>query len=197
MSQPVVFLDKDGTLIENVPYNVDPEQIRWAPGAEEGIQLLHDAGYHLIVITNQSGVARAYFQEEELEGVEACLRKMMARVNVPLLDFYYCPHHPEGVLPRYATVCSCRKPEPGMLDQATCDHDIDLARSWLVGDILDDIEAGRRMGCRTVMVDSGGETEWILSRGRLPHHVASDLSEAARIIAALTEVPSVALGGYL
>src|SRR3954470_4144135 len=105
-----VFLDKDGTLIEDVPYNVDPERIRLAPGAEQGLRLLHAAGYGLVVISNQSGGARGFFEEEALLAVEQRLRDLLAGAGVPLLGFYYCPHHPEGVVPNLAVACGCRKP---------------------------------------------------------------------------------------
>src|SRR5438093_11179442 len=110
---PAVFLDKDGTLIEDVPYNVDPGQITLAPGAAEGAALLAEAGYALVVVSNQSGVARGLFKEDALIAVERRLRELLAVLDVPLAGFFYCPHHPQGKVPRYATVCSCRKPAPG------------------------------------------------------------------------------------
>lgn len=174
-----VFLDKDGTLIENVPYNVDPALIRLAPGAEEGLTRLHRAGFDLFVISNQSGVARGYFPESALAGVEARLRELLAAVGVPLASFAYCPHHPEGSVEGFAMACDCRKPAPGMLLRTAGDHDIDLARSWMIGDILDDIQAGRAAGCRTILIDNGNETEWRLSPDREPHHRAPDLAAAA------------------
>jgi D-glycero-D-manno-heptose 1,7-bisphosphate phosphatase len=177
-----VFLDKDGTLIEDVPYNVDPERIRLAPGAAEGLRLLHAEGYRLVVISNQSGVARGLFPEEALAAVEQRLRRLLGELGVPLAAFYYCPHHPEGVVPGLAIACACRKPEPGLILRAAGDLGIDPARSWFVGDILDDVEAGRRAGCTTVLIDNGNETEWVLSPLRSPHFKAADLDEAARII---------------
>src|SRR5205085_6378312 len=101
---------------------------------------------------------------------------------VPLARCYHCPHHPDGTVERYARACACRKPQPGLLLRAARDHDLDLARSWLVGDILDDVEAGRRAGCRTVLLDNGHETEWVLTPERLPHHIACDLAQAADLI---------------
>jgi D,D-heptose 1,7-bisphosphate phosphatase len=180
-----VFLDKDGTLIDDVPYNVDPRLIRLAQGAAEGLPALHAAGYRLIVVSNQSGVARGYFAETALGAVEERLRHLLAEVGVPLDGFYYCPHHPEGTEPDYSRACDCRKPEPGLILRAARDHGIDLTQSWLIGDILDDVEAGRRAGCETILIDDGHETEWSLSPQRLPHHVAADLAAAARIVSAL------------
>ena len=179
---PAVFLDKDGTLIEDLPYNVVPDLIRLTPGAAEGSVQLHAAGYRLLVISNQSGVARGLFREEALAAVEEKLRSLLSEVGVPLAGFYYCPHHPEGVVPGYSIECSCRKPAPGMIFRAAEDQAIDLERSWFVGDILDDVEAGRLAGCRTVLIDNGNETEWFMTPARWPHHRAADLSEAAGLI---------------
>lgn len=182
MGVRAVFLDKDGTLVEDVPYNVDPAHIRLLPGADQGLPALHAAGYRLFIISNQSGVARGYFAEESLVRVERRLRELLAGVGVPLSGFYYCPHHPEGVQPAYARLCSCRKPEPGLLFRAASAHGLDLHESWFVGDILDDIEAGRRAGCKTILLDNGHETEWIFSPLRQPHCTVANLHEAAQSI---------------
>ena len=184
-----VFLDKDGTLIEDVPYNVDPARIRLMPGAAEGLRLLGGAGYRLVVVSNQSGVARGLFPEGALAAVERRLRELLAEAGVALAGFYYCPHYPHGTVPAYAVACDCRKPGPGMIVRAAREHGIALARSWLVGDILDDVEAGRRAGCRTILVDNGHETEWVLTPGREPHYKVADLREAARIIVAAAPLP--------
>ena len=176
------FLDKDGTLIEDVPYNVNPALIRLTQGAAAGLARLHAAGYALIVISNQSGVALGRFTEGALAAVERRLRELLAEAGVPLAGFYYCPHHPGGVVPGYSMACTCRKPAPGLLHRAAEEHGIDLARSWFLGDILDDVEAGRRAGCRTVLIDNGNETEWVRSPLRWPDVIAADLDEAARRI---------------
>lgn len=178
----VVFLDKDGTLIENVPYNVDPSRIRLAPGAEQALPQLARAGFRFAVISNQPGVALGRFSEQALAGVDARLRELLAAIGVELSGFYYCPHHPAGVVPEYAVTCDCRKPAPGLVLRAACDLGANLQRSWLVGDILDDIEAGNRAGCGTVLLDNGNETEWVLGPARYPGHIARTLLEAARII---------------
>ena len=187
-----VFLDKDGTLVEDLPYNVDPKKVRLTPGSVEGLKALHANGYRLIVVSNQSGVARGLFPESALAAVEHSVRRRLAAFGVPLAGFYYCPHHPEGSVARYAVACRCRKPAPGMLRRAAAHLGLDLAESWMVGDILDDIEAGRRAGCRTVLIDNGNETEWRMGPRRRPHHVAADLTEAARLILAATPA---AIGG--
>jgi histidinol-phosphate phosphatase family protein len=187
-----VFLDKDGTLIENVPYNVAPDLIRLSPGAAEGLALLHERGYRLFVVSNQSGVAHGYFSEWAVIAAANHLRDILGALGIPLAGFWYCPHHPEGSVTRYARACDCRKPAPGMIVRAARAHGIDPALSWLVGDILDDVEAGRRAGCRAILLDNGNETEWVLSHGRQPHHRAANLAEAARIIAAEDRCTAVA-----
>jgi D-glycero-D-manno-heptose 1,7-bisphosphate phosphatase len=180
--RPAIFLDKDGTLLDNVPYNVDPDRMHLASGAAEALLTFHRAGYTLIVVSNQSGVARGYFDEQALRSVDQRLRELLAGVGVPLAGFYYCPHHPLGSNPRYAVNCDCRKPAPGMILRAAADHGIALDHSWLIGDILDDIEAGRRAGCQTVLLANGNETEWRLSPLRCPKYLAEGLDAARRII---------------
>lgn len=191
MTIKAVFLDKDGTLIEDVPYNVDPERIQLTQGAVEGLKLLDAAGYQLIVITNQSGVARGYFPESALVAVEERSRQLLAEVGVSLAGFYYCPHHPDGVVSELAITCSCRKPEPGMLLYAADKHGIDIQESWFIGDILNDVEAGRRAGCRTILIDNGNETEWQLSPERSPHYVVTDLTQAAQVITSVDIKPLI------
>lgn len=186
MARPAVFLDKDGTLVDDVPFNVDPRQIRLARDAMPGLCLLARAGYELIVISNQAGVARGHFTEAELAGVEQQLRAMLAGIGVHLAGFYYCPHDPQGHVPSYAVPCTCRKPAPGLLLKAAAVHDIDLSRSWFIGDILDDVEAGNRAGCRTVLI-YGNETEWRWSSQRRPQAIVDGLGEAAHAV--LTGAP--------
>jgi D-glycero-D-manno-heptose 1,7-bisphosphate phosphatase len=191
-----IFLDKDGTLIEDVPYNVDPHQMRLLPGVAKGLQAFNAAGYKLIVVSNQSGVARGYFPETALRGVERRLRELLlpeGEAGVALTGFYTCSHHPEAVLSQYRCDCTCRKPAPGLLLQAAAEHGIDLASSWMIGDILDDIEAGRRAGCRTVLIDNGNETVWRLTEMRRPHLRVMDMAEAACLIGG--RVDACYLGG--
>jgi D-glycero-D-manno-heptose 1,7-bisphosphate phosphatase len=195
MNNAAIFLDKDGTLIDDVPYNVDPGRIRLAPGAATGLPRLHGAGYRLFVVSNQSGVAFGRFGEAALAGVEARLRALLGAIGVPLGGFSYCPHHPEGTVAVYARACGCRKPSPGMIEAAARTHGIDPVRSWLIGDILDDIEAGRRAGCRTVLIDNGNETEWRCGPFRKPDVIARDLAEAARCILGAGARPLTALSG--
>lgn len=177
-----VFLDKDGTLIEDVPYNVDPDKIRLAACAPEGLRQLHAAGYLLVIVSNQSGVARGLFPERALRGVETRLRELLEQQGVPLDGFYYCPHHPEGIVPAYKIECECRKPRPGLILKAAEELGIDLTRSWFIGDILNDVEAGHRAGCRTILIDNGNETEWVMNDERRPDAVVTELSAAAGVV---------------
>jgi D-glycero-D-manno-heptose 1,7-bisphosphate phosphatase len=177
-----VFLDKDGTLIEAVPYNVDPSRIRLVECAAVGLHRLREAGYLLVVVSNQSGVARGLFPERALRGVEARLRELLEMHGVWLDGFYYCPHHPAGIIPEYAVECECRKPAPGMILRAAKEMNIDLAKSWFVGDMLNDVQAGRRAGCRTILINNGNETEWEFSPERVPNVEVAELSAAADVI---------------
>jgi D-glycero-D-manno-heptose 1,7-bisphosphate phosphatase len=184
MAVAAVFLDKDGTLVENVPYNVDPAQVALTSGAVEGLRRLHEAGYLLVVVTNQSGVARGYHGTSEVLAMGGYLADLLAYEGVPLAGFYFCPHLPDGIVPQFARACECRKPAPGLLLRAAEELDVDLTHSWMVGDILHDIEAGHRAGTRTVLLDNGHETEWEWSALRQPDAAAPDLSAAASIILA-------------
>ena len=177
-----VFIDKDGTLIEDVPYNVDPQQMRFAPGACEALAELACCPFTLIVISNQSGVALGRFEIGALSAVEAKLHEMFASCGATLDGVYWCPHHPAGHVAGYSQACDCRKPAPGMLLRAAHEHDIDLHASWFVGDILDDVEAGNLAGCKTILLDNGHETVWRRSQSRMPTAYARDLHRAALMI---------------
>jgi histidinol-phosphate phosphatase family protein len=175
-----VFLDKDGTLVEDIPYNVDPSRLRFTPHAVEGLHLLQAHGYLLIVATNQPGIALGHFDRAALARLQAGLTRMLADEGITLHGFHACPHagSPDPKRPN----CLCRKPAPGLLRQGAQAHGADLGRSWMVGDILNDVEAGRRAGCRTVLLDVGNETEWLMSPLREPHYRCPNLLEAARAI---------------
>ncbi len=178
-----IFLDKDGTLITNVPYNVNPDLIALSEKAVEGLRLFRQLGYKLFVVTNQAGIAKGLFSEAALRPVQARLAELFSRHQATMDGFYYCPHHPHGIVPRYAIDCDCRKPMAGMLLRAAREHGIDLSRSWMIGDILHDVEAGNRAGCKTALIDNGNETEWELSNLRTPDLTVPDLHAAALAIA--------------
>ncbi|MDD5462961.1 MAG: HAD family hydrolase [Methylococcales bacterium] len=170
-----VFIDKDGTLIHDVPFNISPHQVRLMEGAGETLQRLKKAGYQLLVISNQSGVARGLFNEADLLPVNRQIQILLAPYAVNIDAFYYCPHGPDDG-------CGCRKPKPGMILRAARNHAIELSISWMIGDILHDVEAGNRAGCHTILFNNGNETEWLQGDFRRPGYVVNHLSAAADII---------------
>jgi histidinol-phosphate phosphatase family protein len=177
---PVVFLDKDGTLIEDLPYNVDPKRIRLAPGARDAISLWALHGWRIVVVTNQSGVARGYFGIADLDAVSDHLSRTIEGLGGHWAGFYACPHLPDGIN-EYAVECDCRKPAPGLIRRATSDLGVDPRDAWFIGDTWMDMAAGRAAGCRTILVGP----EWRLAASypaaAQPTHAVPDLLPAARI----------------
>jgi D-glycero-D-manno-heptose 1,7-bisphosphate phosphatase len=171
--RPAVFLDRDGTLIEDVGYLSKPEQIRLLPGVPEALRKLREAGFLLIVTTNQSAIARGWLTEGKLHAVHESLNSRLRRVGAQLDAFYYCPHLPDGQIEQYAQRCDCRKPGDGMLRRAAREWRISLADSYAVGDSRRDVEAGRRAGCFAVLLDREAVAADACAR---------DLAEAADII---------------
>jgi D-inositol-3-phosphate glycosyltransferase len=171
--RPAIFLDKDGTLVEDVPYNVDPALLRFTPNAVEALRMWRDAGFRLVVVTNQSGLSRGCFDLAGLKRLHAALAARLAEAGVPIDGFFACPHLCEAR-------CACRKPRAGLLLEAARVLGIDLGRSWMVGDILNDVEAGHQAGCRSILLDVGHETQWLPGPGREPERRCTDLLEAAR-----------------
>lgn len=193
MSGRAIFLDRDGTLVEARHYPSRPEQLVLCAGIGPELAALQAAGFRLTVITNQSGIAHGYFTEADLAAMHLHLRRQLVRLGVWLDAIYACPHHPDGTVAPFNTACDCRKPAPGMLLRGADELDVDLTWSWVVGDILDDIEAGHRAGCRAVLVDHG--TESIpATPARTPTAIARDTRHALRVIRALEGLgPPVAL----
>ncbi len=177
-----IFLDKDGTLIPDIPYNVDPGKIILQENTSEGLRQLQKEGYLIVIISNQSGVARGLFPEEALAGVKLRVEALLRMEGVRLDGFYYCPHHPGGTVDGFSVDCACRKPKPGMIVKAADDLGIDLHQSWMIGDILHDIEAGKTAGCRTILINNGNETEWEMSERRIPDYMVKTINEAAKLI---------------
>jgi D,D-heptose 1,7-bisphosphate phosphatase len=182
MKLKAVFLDKDGTIIPDIPYNVDPNKITLSEAVIEGLQMLQSNGYLLVIVSNQAGIAHGYFNMEQLHALQNALSRMCAKMGIYLDGFYYCPHHPEGAVDSFAKECDCRKPEPGMLLLAAEQMNIDLSSSWMIGDILNDVEAGHRAGCRSILVNNGNETEWEAGPMRTPEYTASNFADAAQHI---------------
>lgn len=169
-----VFLDRDGTLIEDVGYLDTAAQIEILPGVPEALRRLREAGFLLIVVTNQSAVARGWLTERRLESIHQSLNAALGREGVAPDAYYYCPHLPDGEVDEYARACACRKPAPGLLMRAAKEWGIALERSYAVGDSERDVEAGRRVGCCTILV---GDEAASCACAR-----AKDLPEAAELI---------------
>jgi D-glycero-D-manno-heptose 1,7-bisphosphate phosphatase len=172
-----VFVDRDGVLIRDVTHLTSPSQIEILPGVPESLRRLRGAGWAVVVVTNQSVVARGMVTEEGLREIHATLESLLRPRGAPLDAIYYCPHHPDGAVAAYRAVCDCRKPREGLLLRAAADLGLDLAASVMVGDAASDIEAGRRAGCRTVLLRAAGETGGSDASGA--DHVAADLAAAA------------------
>jgi D-glycero-D-manno-heptose 1,7-bisphosphate phosphatase len=167
-------------------YPSRPEQLRLYDGLGPELHMLQEMGMHLVMITNQSGLARGYFTESELARMHEYLQGMLAQWDVYLDGIYYCPHHVDGIIPELSRRCDCRKPQPGMLLRAAADLGLDLACSWFIGDILDDVEAGKRAGCRTILVDLGTEP-LPTSAIRHPDYVARNTLHALRMVRAFVQ----------
>lgn len=150
-----VFLDRDGTVNEEVGYLSDLAQLKLLPGAAQAIVKLNAAGCKVVLVTNQSGVARGYFPESFVHETHELLTNMLAEQGARLDGIYYCPHHPRAGNSHYTVACDCRKPGTGLLDQAARDLAIDLQRSFVVGDKWSDVELGQRAGARSILVRSG------------------------------------------
>ena len=183
---PAVFIDRDGTLTEEVGYVNHPKRLRLLPRSAEAIRRLNRSGVKAVMVTNQSGVARGYFTEEVLQAVNEALVSQLKAEGAYLDGLYVCVHHPTVGEPPYRTVCDCRKPEPGLLTRAAADLGLDLSRSWTVGDKISDVLAGRRAGTGSILVLTGyGLGEWEFRRARWPtepDHVAEDLLAAVEWI---------------
>jgi D,D-heptose 1,7-bisphosphate phosphatase len=153
--QAAVFLDRDGTINEEVGYLDRLEKLRLVPGAAEAIRLINRSGMKAVVVTNQSGVARGFFTEAFVDEVHSHLREMLQEEGASLDGFYFCPHHPTEGRGRYLRSCNCRKPSPGLLLRAIEELSLEPERSYMVGDTLKDIEAASRIGARGILVRTG------------------------------------------
>jgi D-glycero-D-manno-heptose 1,7-bisphosphate phosphatase len=183
MRNRALFLDRDGTLVYPRHYPSRPEELIIYEGVPAAVRRIQGAGFLLVLITNQAGLARGLFSSDDLGRMHRHLADELEREGVRLDGVYHCPHHPEGVVAELAVRCDCRKPAPGMLLRAAEELEIDLGRSWFLGDILDDVEAGNRAGCRTVLVDLGTERP-PASEERTPDFVAGSTLHALGIVAA-------------
>jgi D-glycero-D-manno-heptose 1,7-bisphosphate phosphatase len=152
--RPAAFLDRDGVLNVDHGYAHKPDQLEWIAGAPDAVRLLNEAGYYVFVITNQSGIARGYYEETAVHQFHGHMQAALQAQGAHIDAFYYCPHHPDGVIKKLAVKCRCRKPEPGMLEQAARDWPIDINRSFLIGDKDDDLAAARAFHIRGIKFDA-------------------------------------------
>ena len=182
MANVAVFLDRDDTIIEDPGYISDPAQIKLLSGVVESLRRLQKMGYKLIVVTNQSAVARGIVSEEVLEQIHERLQNLLIRRRIHLDGIYYCPYHPEGVIAKYRRESEFRKPGSGMLLQAAEDMDIDLEQSWMVGNSYSDITAGAGAGCRTILISSSAKLPGRSRGDARPDKTAANIKEAVNII---------------
>ena len=195
MKKAAVFLDRDGTINEQMGYINHPSRFRIIPGAAEAIRLLNDLGYLAIIVSNQGGVARGYYPLSLVHNIHLLLKQeLKERAGAKVDAVFFCPHHPQGVVPEFSVDCPCRKPKTGLIDQACRTLDIDLPRSFMVGDMCSDMELANRAGIKGIMVKTGyglGEIDHVLP-GRLarPIHVANNLLDAVQWIAHGEDAPS-------
>ena len=184
----VIFLDRDGALNEEVHYLHKKEDLRLIEGAADALCRFRKSGYRLVVVTNQAGVARGYYQEEDVKLLHEYMNEILRPLGAEIDCFFYCPHHPEHGIGAYKKNCSCRKPDIGMFEQAEQYFQVDKAHSWMIGDKLIDVEAGKRFGVRTVLVGTGygAKVHQELTgqeRRKLPYDVyAKTLADAASAI---------------
>jgi len=187
MKKTAVFVDRDGTINEQMGYINHISRFKILPGVPEAIRQLNDLGFLVIVVTNQSGVARGYYPLDLVHEIHAVLQKLLKEeADATVDDILFCPHYPQGVLPEFSIDCECRKPGTGLIDQACKAFDIDLSRSFMVGDMCADMELADRAGIKGIMVKTGyglGEIEYVLSgRQAKPIHIARDLLDAVQWI---------------
>lgn len=185
--EKVVFLDRDGTINEEVHYLHRPEEMRILPGAAQAIRMLGQAGFKLIVVTNQAGVARGYYSCADVDALHRYLNEQLAMTGGHIDAFYYCPHHPDFGIGKYRIVCHCRKPDTGMFEMAERDFQVDKAGSYMIGDKELDIQAGHNYGVESILVGTGygaGLHEECMRGDRPPFYdyYANDLAAAAHYI---------------
>ncbi len=194
MSDKAVFLDRDDTLIEDPGYISDPDQVKLLDGVPEALIQLKSLGYKLIVVSNQSGIARGILTEKKLEEIHDRLKQLLAGKNAFLDKIYYCPYHPDGIVQKYRKESNCRKPNPGMLLRAYAEMKIDLEQSWCIGNSMRDIEAGAKAGCKTILVDAPNRVKSKDSLGTkssiTPDFKAVNMKEAVNIIKKYLRTPT-------
>lgn len=197
------FLDRDGVLNELVYFEeagiIDSpfheRHVRLLPGVCEGIRMLHDLGYQVVVASNQPGVAKGHMSRAGLDRVTRRLETLLAEGDAHLDAVYYCLHHPQGRVPEWTRECDCRKPKPGLILRAAAERGIDLSQSIFIGDSVTDVQAGLAAGCRTILVGRVrcDLCQHLEEQGVQPHRIASSLREAAQLLLAKEGIPDEAL----
>lgn len=180
---PAVFLDRDGTICEEVGYMASVEQMKLIPRSAEGVRLLNRGGFKVVVITNQAGVARGFFPESVLENLHGEMERQLEEAGARVDGIYYCPHHPTEGVPPYLRECDCRKPATGLLRRAAAELNLDLSSSYMIGDHFSDVECGQRVGGETVLVLTGHGRETLARKDswiKPPSYIAADLYEAVQ-----------------
>jgi D-glycero-D-manno-heptose 1,7-bisphosphate phosphatase len=186
MKKPAVFIDRDGTINEQMGYVNHVSRFRILPGVPQAIRMLNRQGFLVFVVSNQSGVARGYYPLELVRTLHQILVTRIKEKNGVIDGIFFCPHHPAGSVPEFSRDCDCRKPKTGLIEQACRSFEIDLRRSFVVGDMCTDIELAHRAGLTGVLVKTGyglGEIEYTLPQKRAkPAHIAEDLLDGVRWI---------------
>jgi len=183
-------MDRDGTIIEDPGYLGDPAGVRLLPKAAAAIRLLNKSGAKVIVVSNQSGVARGFYTEDDVNKVNRRLQEELVARGAVIDGFYFCPHHPLEGKGSYLLDCQCRKPGPGLLLRAAGEHRIDLARSYMIGNEMCDIGAGANAGCKTILVRNGGEGQESVTQdeGNIsPDYIVKDIYQAAQQATGINE----------
>ena len=180
-----VFLDRDGTIIKEVNYLSQLQDVELLPRAAVAIAKLNQLRIPVILVSNQSGIARGKFSENFVKETHHYLQKILARDGAHLDDFFFCPHHPEAGIAPYRKICNCRKPAPGLLHEAAARHQLDLSKSYVIGDKLIDVELAQRVGGKGILVETGhgrNEIKKIEENKIRPDFIAPDLDKAVNWI---------------
>lgn len=186
MKRPAVFMDRDGTINEQMGYINHLDRFVLLPGVGDAIRLLNEAGLLAIIVSNQSGVARGYFPVDLVHQVHHKMTHLLKKEGATLDGIYFCPHYPDGKVTPYGVTCDCRKPGTGLIQKAEVAFDIDMENSWVIGDRCSDIKMAERAGLKSVLVKTGygkGDLKYVFpGLSFQPHHVADDLLDAVKWI---------------
>jgi D-glycero-D-manno-heptose 1,7-bisphosphate phosphatase len=180
-----VFFDRDGTINEEIDFVKNPDELRLIENAAKAIRKINSLGLKSIIVSNQSGIARGFFTETELKIINDRLVELLKKENAFLEHIYYCPHHPEGTVKEYSKNCDCRKPKTGLIEKAEKDYNLDLINSFMIGDMLRDLECGLNAGLKTILVRTGKGEETLRILPRYNYnidYIAKDLIDAVNFI---------------